>query len=219
MNLGRFLHGKSQVDAPGAISHALVYEVFSGAVFAGRRRRTFGQLVELAGVTAGDRVLDVGSGPGYLTALAAEAALPGGSAVGIDPSVPMVEHARRMRETANCSFRLGKGESLDAADGSFDVVVSSLAVHHIPEEARAAAFAEMHRVLRPGGRVLVADFRPPRGWLSRLLVGALASHVMRDNPVERIAPMILEAGFDTVTVSQVRPFLHCVRAVKPGGDA
>jgi ubiquinone/menaquinone biosynthesis C-methylase UbiE len=219
MNLGRFLHGKPQVDAPGALRHARAYEAFSVVAFAGYRRRTFGRLVELAGVTAGDRVLDVGSGPGYLTALAAEAALPGGSAVGIDPSVPMVGQARRMRGTANCSFRLGKAESLDAADGSFDVVVSSLAVHHIPEEARAVAFTEMHRVLRPGGRVLVADFRPPRGQLSRLLVGAVAGHVMRDNPVERIAPMITEAGFDTVTVSQVRPFLHCVCAVKPGGDA
>jgi ubiquinone/menaquinone biosynthesis C-methylase UbiE len=131
----------------------------------------------------------------------------------------MVEQARRTCETANCSFRLGKAESLDAAGGSFDVVMSSLAVHHIPEEVRATAFAEMHRVLRPGGRVLVADFRPPRGQLSRFLVGALAGHVMRNNPVERIAPMIVEAGFDTVTVSQVRPFLHCVRAVKPGDDA
>ncbi|MDQ3765682.1 MAG: methyltransferase domain-containing protein [Actinomycetota bacterium] len=219
MKLGQLLHGKLQVDAPGATRHARAYEMLSVVVFAGRRRRTFGRLVELAGVTASDRVLDVGCGPGYLTALAAEAALPGGSAVGIDPSVPMVEQARRTRETANCSFRLGKAESLDMADGSFDVVVSSLAVHHIPEEVRATAFAEMYRVLRPGGRVLIADFRPPRGHLGRHLVGVFAGEVMRDNPVERITPMITEAGFDTVTVSQVGSFLHCMRAVKPGDDA
>lgn len=219
MNVGQMLHGKPHPDAPGAIRHALAYEAFSAAVFAGRRRRTFGRLVELAGVMPGDRVLDLGCGPGYLTALAAEAALPGGSAVGVDLSVPMVERARRTRGTTNCSFELGKAEAFGAVNASFDVVVSSLVVHHIPEEARGRAFAEMFRVLRPGGRVLVADFRPPRGHLGRHLVGAVAGEVMRDNPVERIAPMLTEAGFGAVTASRVGAFLHCVRANKPGGDA
>jgi len=219
MKLGQMLHGKPHPDAPGAIRHALAYEVFSVVVFAGRRRHMFGRLVKLAGVVPGDRVLDVGCGPGYLTALAAEAALPGGSAVGVDPSEPMVEQARRTRGTANCSFELGKAESLGAADASFDVVVSSLAVHHIPEEVRGQAFAELFRVLRPGGRVLLADFRPPRGRLGRHLVGAVAGEVMRDNPVERIAPMLAEAGFGAVSVSRVGTFLHCVRAEKPGSAA
>lgn len=219
MNLGRMIHGRRRRDAPGAIGHALVYEVFSVVVFAGRRRRTFGELVRLADVTPGDRVLDVGCGPGYLTALAAEAAAPNGSAVGVDPSPPMVEQARRVRGTANCSFEQGRAEALEAGDGSFDVVVSSLAVHHIPEEVRATAFAEVFRVLRPGGRVLLADFRPPRRRLARRLVGAAAGEGMRDNPVERIAPMLAEVGFESVSVSQVGAFLHCVRADKPGGDA
>src|SRR4051812_28794777 len=216
MNLGQLLHGKPQADAPGAIRYARAYELFSAVVFAGRRQRTFGRLVELAGVSAGDRVLDVGCGPGYLTALAADAAAPGGNAVGVDPSQPMIEQARRTRGTGNCSFQVGKAESLDAVDGAFDVVVSSLAVHHIPAEARAAAFAEMHRVLRPGGRLVVADFQPPSGRLGRRLVGASAGPVMRDNPVDMIAPMVTEAGFDAVAVRRVGSFLHCVRAEKPG---
>jgi ubiquinone/menaquinone biosynthesis C-methylase UbiE len=217
VNLGQLLHGTPQADAPGAIGHARAYEMFSALAFVGRRRRVFGRLVELAGVTAGDRVLDVGCGPGYLTALAAAAASPGGRAEGIDPSAPMIEQARRTRQADNCSFRLGRAESLDAPDGSFDVVVSSLAVHHIPEQVRGTAFAEMYRVLRPGGRVLVADFLPPRGRIGRHLVGATAGEVMRDNPVERIAPMIADAGFESITTSEVPPLLHCVRAVKPGG--
>jgi ubiquinone/menaquinone biosynthesis C-methylase UbiE len=210
------LHGKAHSDAPGAISHAFAYELFSAATFAGRRRRIFNQLVELADVTAGDEVLDIGCGPGYLTALAAQAALPGGRTVGVDVSEPMIAQAQRLRASGNCSFQLGRAEALESADASFDVVVSSLAVHHIPEEVRAAAFAEMFRVLRPGGRALIADFRPPQGRLARHLIGAAAGETMRDNPVERIAPMLGEAGFDVGRTSQVSWFLHCVRADKPG---
>ncbi|MDX8048487.1 class I SAM-dependent methyltransferase [Lentzea sp. BCCO 10_0798] len=205
------LHG----NAPsGAISHARSYEFFSKVVFTGTRRRIFGRLVDLADIGAGDEVLDVGCGPGYLTALAARA---GGRAVGVDVSEPMIAEARRRRAGGNCSFQVGRAEALDLPDASFDVVVSSLALHHIPEQSRATAFAEMFRVLRPGGRVLIADFRPPKGHLATHLVGAAAGEAMRDNPVERIAPMLGDAGFDVAATTKVSWFLHCVRADKTGG--
>ena len=209
-------HGKTPDGAPGAITHAFAYELSSAVSFAGRRGRIFGRLVELAEVAAGDEVLDVGCGPGFLTALAARAAAPGGHALGVDVSEPMVAQAQRMRASATCRFQHGKAEALDLADASFDVVLSSLAVHHIPAEARATAFAEMFRVLRPGGRVLVADFLPPQGRLARFLVGAVAGETMRDNPVERIAPMLGDAGFAVRSATKVSWFLHCVRADKPG---
>lgn len=203
-------HGNSP---SGAIHQARAYELLSSLVFAGSRRRIFGRLVELADVRTGDEVLDIGCGPGYLTSLAAQA---GSRAVGIDVSEQMIAEANRKRAGAGCSFLVGKAEALDLPDASFDVVVSSLAIHHIPENARAQAFAEMFRVLRPGGRVLIADFLPPQGFLARHLVGATAGETMRDNPVERIAPMLAEAGFDLGPSTKVSWFLHCVRADKPG---
>ncbi|MFI9813761.1 class I SAM-dependent methyltransferase [Saccharothrix variisporea] len=199
-------------DAPGAIRQAHAYELLSVVVFAGRRRRTYGRFVELADVRAGDRVLDIGCGPGYLTSLAAEA---GGSAVGVDVSEPMVEEARRLRGSGNCTFEIGRAEALPFEDGSFDVIVSALAVHHIPEEHRATAYTEMRRVLKPGGRALIADFRPPRNRAARHLVRALTGgEAMSRNPFERIAPMMTEAGLHVTSTHEVGAFFHCVRAEK-----
>lgn len=207
-------HRQPSENAPGAIHQARAYELMSTIAFTGSRRRIFGRLVTLAEVTAGDEVLDVGCGPGYLTSLAAQAA-PDGRAVGVDVSGQMIAEATRKRASANCSFLVGKAEALDLPDASFDVVVSSLAIHHIPEDARAQAFAEMFRVLRPGGRALIADFRPPKGNLARHLVGATAGETMRDNPVDRIAPMLGDAGFQVGPITRASWFLHCVRADRP----
>ncbi|WP_309113179.1 methyltransferase domain-containing protein [Saccharothrix sp.] len=92
------------------------------------------------------------------------------------------------------------------------MVVSALAVHHIPEEHRATAYAEMRRVLKPGGRALIADFRPPRGRLGRHFVHMVTGEAMSANPVERIAPMMTAAGFRVTSTHQVGAFFHCVRA-------
>jgi ubiquinone/menaquinone biosynthesis C-methylase UbiE len=138
--------------------NALVTEI----AFAGRRRRVYRRIVALSGTRPGDRVLDIGSSSGYLARMLAAAAGPSGSVTGIDPSEAANAYARR-RAPANASFVAGVAQDLSAfPDGSFDVVVSTLAIHHVPARRRQDAFAEMYRVTRPGGRLLVADFDPSR---------------------------------------------------------
>jgi ubiquinone/menaquinone biosynthesis C-methylase UbiE len=103
-------------------------------------------LLDAAKVKKGDRVLDVGCGPG----LAATAAIErGASAVGIDFSEAMVDEARCLNP--GMEFRVADAHSLPFEDGSFDVVLSNLTVHHLGDPDKF--LAEVFRVLRPGGRL------------------------------------------------------------------
>ncbi|WP_327537520.1 class I SAM-dependent methyltransferase [Nonomuraea solani] len=112
-----------------------------------------------------------------------------GSSWGIaQPTVPGMVAVVGAVAPANCTYVVGEGQSLPFPDASFDLVVSSLAVHHMPREARPEALRQMFRVLRPGGRLLIAAFRPPIGRLARRLVGLLSGPAMRHDPMNCRAP-------------------------------
>ena len=72
------------------------------------------------------------------------------TAMGMDPSREAIARARRLTRVANCAFSEGIAQALDAPDGSYDVVVSSLVVHHLPDTLRPPALREMVHVLPPG---------------------------------------------------------------------
>lgn len=109
-------------------------------------------LCDAAGVRAGQRVLDVGCGSGALTLAATERVGAGGHVVGLDPNPEMLAVARR--KPTSIEWREGRAESLPFADASFDAVVSQFAMMFF--EDPAGALREMHRVVRPGGRIAVA---------------------------------------------------------------
>jgi len=105
-----------------------------------RRKATFQTLIAAAGIQPGQRVLDVGCGTGYFVRLISAALGPSGFAVGIDPSPAMVEYARRRAAGITTSqFQAGNAEALGFPDDYFDVVVSSLVMHHLPEDLRTRA--------------------------------------------------------------------------------
>jgi ubiquinone/menaquinone biosynthesis C-methylase UbiE len=106
-------------------------------------------------------VLEIGSGPGEL-ALEIARRLPGGEVVGVDLAEAMIDRAsersRAERLDQRVRFQLADAAALPLADGSFDVVVSTLSLHHWSDPA--AVFAEIARVLHPGGLALIYDLRP-----------------------------------------------------------
>lgn len=186
-------------------------EIVTHMAFGGRRRRVYARITALSGAGPGDRVLDVGCGGGYLARTLAATVGPDGRITGIDPSAAAVSYARH-RAPANCSFAVGVAQGLELPDRSFDVVTSTLAAHHIPDEERAAAFAEMFRVLRPGGALLAADFRPggrrhtPHAFASAKRHGSAV-------PLEELATA---AGFRIEARGEL-PVLRYIRAVRPLG--
>jgi ubiquinone/menaquinone biosynthesis C-methylase UbiE len=103
-------------------------------------------------------LLDVGSGTGRLTAMC-RAALPNVRIVGVDPAPSMVEQAtEKFAADGNATFTDGVVEDLSQfPDGSFDVVISSFALHHLELDTYKPAAEELFRVLRPGGRFINAD--------------------------------------------------------------
>jgi SAM-dependent methyltransferase len=106
----------------------------------------------------GERVLDLGSGAGTDSLVAAQMVGEHGSVTGVDMTTAMVEKARRAAGemgAANVDFVAGEIEHLPFADASFDVVISNGVIDLVPD--KDAVFAEIERVLVPGGRIQVAD--------------------------------------------------------------
>jgi len=111
------------------------------------------------GLQAGERALDVGAGPGFLVAEMAEQVGPNGHVTGLDISDSMVALAQRRcaKEPIKSRTTILKGDAtaLPFPDASFDVGVSTQVYEYVPDVAQA--LAELHRVLRPGGRALILD--------------------------------------------------------------
>ncbi|MFI7450200.1 class I SAM-dependent methyltransferase [Nonomuraea sp. NPDC049714] len=215
MGLGRLLHDHAEhADEGGTIDRPRLYEFAAEAGFFGRRREIFTRMAALSGARPGDRVLDVGCGTGYLTRILAPLIGPAGQVTGVDPSAPVIDYARR-RAPGNCTYRVGAGQALDLPDAGYDVVVSSLAVHHMPAGERGTAVREMFRVLRPGGRLLIAEFRPPAQPLLAHLVAMLSGPAMRHSPQELLGDLLPQAGFQVEDEGDLPVMLSYVRCSRP----
>jgi ubiquinone/menaquinone biosynthesis C-methylase UbiE len=135
------------------------YDLAAGLLFRDRYRAIAEAIAVEA--PAGSRLLDVGCGPGEVLVRLATIA-PAIETTGLDVDAAMIARARRKAErfgSGGPAFVVADVASMPFPDASFDVVVSSYAVHHWPD--RDAGFAEVLRILKPGGKVIVWDVAPP----------------------------------------------------------
>ncbi len=201
------------------IRWARLYDL-STELFSGRVRSLHRELLELAAIAPGDRVLDVGCGPGRLTQAAALVAGPAGETAGIDPSLEMIELARKKATTARspATFRVAAIEAIPWPDGHFDAVLASMMIHHLPPELQRRGIAEVLRVLKPGGRFVAADFSatPGHGVGHILSVFGLRKG---SGHAEHLRSLAAASGFESIQVQPATRDAFCLlRATKPGGS-
>ncbi|HEX2086006.1 MAG TPA: methyltransferase domain-containing protein [Solirubrobacteraceae bacterium] len=167
-----------------------------------RRRRL---VREALAVRPGERILDVGCGPGFYVAELLEAAGPDGAALGVDPSGAMLAlAARRCEGLPNVELREGDATALPVEDASFDAALCVQVLEYVPDVA--AALAELHRALRPGGRVVIWDVDWATVSMSAAdrerherVLRAWDRHLVHRSLPMTLAAQLREAGFEDVS--------------------
>jgi ubiquinone/menaquinone biosynthesis C-methylase UbiE len=193
---------KSVLTRGRTLDHAaFVYDFFEPILLLGKQAEYDKHILSLLELDSADRVLDLGCGTGVLTRMIADQ-LDGegeGAALSIDAAAKMIFVAQKKRGSGNCRFEVMAAEDLSFEDQSFDAVVSSLFFHHVPLDLKEKALSESFRILRPGGRLIIADMHIPTSWM-----GALVSHVSHwffmqpqiGENIRGVLPSIIEgAGF------------------------
>jgi arsenite methyltransferase len=160
------------------------------------------QPAEWLDIPSGGAVLDVGSGPGNITASLARAAGPGGLALGVDISKPMLARAVRAEAGPQVGFLRADAQRLPFRDETFDAVLSIAMLQLIPNPS--AVLAEIARVLRPGGRMAVMVPTVGRlGPLIRLLPDG-GAHFFTDDEIGDILEDLGLAGVRTKSLGTIQ---------------
>jgi len=158
---------------------ARVYDRMNSVMTAGMDERWRRRAADLAGVRAGDRALDVATGTGDLAVELAGRVAPGGEVVGLDFSESMLEIARQ--KALHLRFEAGNALDLPYGDGEFAASTVGFGARNFSD--LRTGLAEMARVTRPGGRVVVLEItspqRPPLSWFFRLWFDALVPAIGR----------------------------------------
>ncbi|HET6822248.1 MAG TPA: methyltransferase domain-containing protein [Anaerolineales bacterium] len=198
------------------IRWATHYDLAVNITTLGQARRLRKMTVDQAWISPGDSVLDVGCGTGEVTLLAKTRAK-AGSVYGIDPAPEMIAVARKKaaRKGLEIDFRMGVIEALPLPNSSMDVVTSSLMMHHLPENLKVRGLAEIYRVLKPSGRLLIADFlRPTGSFLNHLYIAFTRHHGLRAG-VEDLQGILRNTGFSQIDKLEEKVLtIGFVRAVK-----
>lgn len=192
------------------IPWASLYDRIVSLVSLGKEKTFRNETIALAQVKPGDTVLDVGCGTGSLALAAKKQVGPTGNVHGTDASPEMIQVARQKVAKAeiDVTFQAGLVENITFPDNQFDVVLSSLMMHHLPDNLKQDGLAEIYRVLKPGGRLLIVDIESSSGGsifqrLSDLIVQLHGGHTAMENNVSKLAPLMKAAGFISIKTDRM----------------
>jgi len=170
--------------------------------------------VARASLQEGDVVLDLGSGAGFDCFLAAQHVGASGRVIGVDMTPEMIAKARENAQKSNYNnveFRLGEIEHLPVADNSVDITISNCVINLVPD--KRSAFAEIFRVLKPGGRLMISDIVLLQELpdvvknSAAAYVGCISGALMKDDYFKTIR----EVGFEDVQIVEETVFpIECM---------
>lgn len=199
-------HRHAPVTRGRTIRWAGFYDWMVKALTLNREGAMRAEMLDRAGLQPSERVLDVGCGTGELALRAAARVGAAGAVTGIDAAPEMIAVARRKagRAQPSVEFRVGLIEALDFPDQAFDVVLSSLMFHHLPGDLPERGLAEIYRVLKPGGRVLIVDFKPD----ARPALQHLAIHLTHGpaagGGLRQYIPVLMRLGYTAIAGGDLR---------------
>ncbi len=204
--------------APAGLSMNDDYQGTKGHVAEADLGLGCGLPVQFAALKAGETVLDLGSGAGNDAFVAAAEVGPQGKVIGVDMTPEMVALARRNAEKTGhdqVSFRLGELEHLPVDSDSVDVIISNCVINLVPD--KAAAFREMARVLKPGGRFVLSDILVEGNMPDALrqIVELYAGCVGGAVGSEPYTQALQQAGLSEVVLAEKKPYPLDASAVQP----
>ena len=210
-SFARHLHSKSG-EASGKATKGLILQggwrydlhgwFLDMCLFRGKGRELRQRTRTLARLQPGEQVLDVGCGTGTLALEVARRVGRTGLVSGIDPSSEQIERARAKaaRRHVPVEFQVGVIEQLTFPDQTFDVVLSTLMMHHLPAPLKRQGLAEIARVLKPEGRLVLADFTRKQD-----RAGLAARFHAGGSSLQDLAALVKYAGFSQVETEEMRP--------------
>jgi len=170
-------------------------------MFGGAIRKLRHRTIDLAGIQRGEQVLDVGCGTGTLAITAGQRVGATGRVFGIDPAPRQIARARAKAAWRRLpiAFQVGVIEQLPFADQTLDVVLSTLMMHHLPAGVKRQGLAEIARVLKPGGRLVIADFAHRKERQGR----AAHFHAGGSN-IQELTALVEAAGFERLEMDALQ---------------
>jgi len=186
----------------GGWYHDLMVWFIDIFLFRGQWRKLRQRTITLARIQPGEQVLDVGCGTGTLAMEVKPRVGATGRVAGIDPGTRQIARARSQaaRHHLPIDFQVGVIEQLPFPDQTFDVVFSTLMMHHLPAGLKRQGLSEIARVLKPGGRLVIADFKRKQERQGR------AAHFHAGgSSLQNLVALVKEAGFSEVETEEMRP--------------